>query len=388
MNNVAELLTGGELSRETLKSAQEATFVSIPKPKQQYSSYIIRTILATIIATGGIATDSTAVVVGSMIIAPLMNPMIGVALAAVLGRPKSTFRALSISAFGVAISIGISYVMSLFIPYSIDLSSNFQVTSRLSPRLVDLIIALASSFMIAIVLMRDDIPDAIAGVAIAESILPPLCVTGLCLAEGNMAGALGSFLLFLTNFFSIQLAGIATFASLGLGKSIYSENTKRERAEWYAAVFFCAVLVIIPLAMSSNNVVNNAIKERTIHTTASEWLEGTSYQLKEIRQTDGHVSLEIMGTGERPSMTLLGTKLQKAGIDVKDIRMAVVDEYWYRPDAHTKPNADVDQEYELYHSDQSGKKEFEYKLENEEKNKDTKPVLEPDTKKSDDDDLS
>ena len=91
MNIVANVLAGGEISRKTLKKAQESTFVTVIEPKQQYSSFIIRIILASIIATGGIATDSTAVIVGSMIIAPLMSPMIGVALAAVLGRPRSMY---------------------------------------------------------------------------------------------------------------------------------------------------------------------------------------------------------------------------------------------------------------------------------------------------------
>ncbi len=380
MNKVADILAGGEITKKTLKKAQESTFVTVVDPKLQYSSFIIRIVLASIIATGGIATDSTAVVVGSMIIAPLMSPMIGVALAAVLGRPRSTMRALGISTFGMLLCVVISYLMALILPFGVDLTSNSQVVSRMSPRLVDLIIALASSLMASIVIMRDDIPDALAGVAISASIVPPLCVVGVSLAEGNMVAALGSFLLFLTNFFSIQIAGMATFAALGLGSSIYSESTKRQRAEWYGVILFCAAFIFIPLAMSSNNVVNNAIRERAIRTTALTWLEGTSYQLNEIHLTDGHVSLEIMGSGDRPSMKLLGARLQDSGIEVKDIRMAVIDEYWYRPDAHPNIEAKSKEELELFQKGATTRQELEYELEEETKLKEEKqkPIVDAD----------
>ncbi len=380
MNKVADILAGGEITKKTLKKAQESTFVTVVDPKLQYSSFIIRIVLASIIATGGIATDSTAVVVGSMIIAPLMSPMIGVALAAVLGRPRSTMRALGISTFGMLLCVLISYLMALILPFGVDLTSNSQVVSRMSPRLVDLIIALASSLMASIVIMRDDIPDALAGVAISASIVPPLCVVGVSLAEGNMVAALGSFLLFLTNFFSIQIAGMATFAALGLGSAIYSESTRRQRAEWYGAILFCAAMIFVPLAMSSNNVINNAIRERAIRTTALTWLEGTSYQLNEIHLTDGHVSLEIMGSGDRPSMKLLGARLQDSGIDVKDIRMAVIDEYWYRPDAHPNIEAKSQEELELFQKGATTRQELEYELAEEDKIKEEKqkPIVNAD----------
>ena len=386
MNKVADILAGGEITKKTLKKAQESTFVTVVDPKLQYSSFIIRIVLASIIATGGIATDSTAVVVGSMIIAPLMSPMIGVALAAVLGRPRSTMRALGISTFGMLLCVVISYLMALILPFGVDLTSNSQVVSRMSPRLVDLIIALASSLMASIVIMRDDIPDALAGVAISASIVPPLCVVGVSLAEGNMVAALGSFLLFLTNFFSIQIAGIATFAALGLGSSIYSESTKRQRAEWYGVILFCAAFIFIPLAMSSNNVVNNAIRERAIRTTALTWLEGTSYQLNEIHLTDGHVSLEIMGSGDRPSMKLLGARLQDSGIEVKDIRMAVIDEYWYRPDAHPNIEAKSKEELELFQKGATTRQELEYELAEESKLKEEKqkPIVNADQANTED----
>ncbi len=372
MNIVTEILAGGEITKKTLRKAQESTFVTVVEPKQQYSSFVIRIILASIIATGGIATDSTAVIVGSMIIAPLMSPMIGVALAAVLGRPRSTMRALGITAAGMLLSILISFLMALIIPFGMDITSNSQVVSRMSPRLVDLIIALASSFMASIVIMRDDVPDALAGVAISASIVPPLCVVGVSLAEGNIVAALGSFLLFLTNFFAIQIAGIITFAALGLGSSIYSEQTKRERAEWYGVILFCAAFIFIPLAMSSNNVVNNAMRERAIRSTAITWLQGTSYQLNEIHVTDGHVSLEIIGSGDRPSMKLLGARLQDSGIEVKDIRMAVIDEFWYRPSAHPNIEAKSQEELELFQKGATTRQELEYELAEEIRLKDEK----------------
>lgn len=347
MNKFSKFLCGGEISPETLRGAQRSTFVVIDDVSQQCSSFIIRIILASVIATGGIAADSTAVIVGSMLVAPLMSPMIGVALAAVMGRPRSTARALAITIFGMVLSIIVSMLIGLAIPVGIDTSSNTQIVSRAAPRLVDFVIALASSFMASIIILRDDIPDALAGVAISASIVPPLCVVGVALALGNTAAAKGSFLLFLTNFLAIQVAGMLTFAAMGLGTRVYSENSKKMRTIWYGTIGLCVLILMIPLTVTSNSMVNNAIHEKTIRTTATNWLEGTSYRLSSIDVDSGHVTIEVIGSGTKPSMKLLGARLQEQGIEVDDIRMAVVHEEWYRPSVHPDIAQKTPEELEL-----------------------------------------
>lgn len=332
MIKVSKLLCGGDLSFETLKAAERSTFVILDKPTQQYSSFIISIILSSIIATGGIAADSTAVAVGSMLVAPLMSPMIGTALAAVMGRPKSTLRALAITTLGMVAAIVVSMLVAMAIPITINTSSNTQILARTAPRLTDLIIALASSLMAAISIMRADIPTALAGVAISASIIPPLCVVGVALAVGDFTAAEGSFLLFLTNFFAIQVGGMIVFAAMGLGKSVYSEASKRMRALWYTCICACVIAVSVPLTVTSNSVVSNSMEEKAIQTCATAWLADTDYHLNSISVEDGHVTLEVVGSGKEPSMKKLSALLKKIGVEAKDIRMAVIHESIYRLD--------------------------------------------------------
>ena len=367
MNKFSRFLCGGSISKKTLHRAQCSSFVVINNKLEQYSSFILRIILASVIATGGIAADSTAVIVGSMLIAPLMSPMIGVALAAVLGRPRSTTRALGITIVGTCLSILVSMALAMIIPIGIDTSSNSQIVSRATPRLTDMVIALASSFMASIVIMRDDIPDALAGVAISASIIPPLCVVGVALTQGDFLAAKGSFLLFLTNFFAIQVAGMATFAAMGLGKKAYSDVSRRMKAFWYTLILVCICAVCIPLAVTSNSLIATAMQERSIRETATTWLSGTSYRLSTIHLDDGHVTLEVIGSGTQPSMKALGARLQEAGLEVKDIRMAVVKEQWYRPSVHPEIPEKSAEELELTQKGATSQEELEKELQEEQR---------------------
>ena len=96
----------------------------------------------------------------------------------------------------------------------ISFESNAQITGRVSPRLIDLYAALASGAAGAFAMSREDIADSLPGVAISISLVPPLCVVGIGLSEGQWDASLGALLLFLTNFLSILLAGGGVLALL------------------------------------------------------------------------------------------------------------------------------------------------------------------------------
>ncbi len=89
----------------------------------------------------------------------------------------------------------------------ISFTYNSQITSRVAPGLLALITALASGAAGAYIIMREEIADSMGGVAIAISLVPPLCVVGIALSQGNWEAAGGAMLLFLTNFLAILLAG-------------------------------------------------------------------------------------------------------------------------------------------------------------------------------------
>ena len=97
-------------------------------------------------------------------------------------------------------------------------STNSQITGRVTPRLLDLVVALAAGTAGAFAMSRDDVADSLPGVAVSIALVPPLCVVGISLSAGEWDHTWGALLLFLTNLLSILLAGGAIFALLGLGK--------------------------------------------------------------------------------------------------------------------------------------------------------------------------
>ena len=102
--------------------------------------------------------------------------------------------------------------MGLFVPYPVVAATNSQVAARVTPRIIDLVAALATGAVGSVALARSDISDTLPGVAIAISLVPPLAVVGLTLESGAPHQALGALLLFTTNVAAILASGIVVMA--------------------------------------------------------------------------------------------------------------------------------------------------------------------------------
>ncbi|MEU3092304.1 DUF389 domain-containing protein, partial [Streptomyces massasporeus] len=136
--------------------------------------------LSSVIAAGGVLTDSTATVIGAMIIAPLATPIMGIALGSV--QRRRTGAAWTVL-FACSLVIVMGMLFSTVLPGDYDLLSNSQIASRTSPGLMDLVAALATGLAGAVALARRDVAAVLPGVAIAISLVPPLVVAGVCLGQ-------------------------------------------------------------------------------------------------------------------------------------------------------------------------------------------------------------
>ncbi len=323
---VCRVLAGGRVDTVTLEEARRDALVVVNDPWRQYSSFFWRLALAAVVATGGIAAASTAVVIGAMLIAPLMSPMLGCALAIVSGRPRAAVRTLLVTVTGVALCIVIAAAVGAVAPVSVNTATNQEVLARVTPRLIDLVVALASGMMAALALVRDDIPDAVPGIAISASLVPPLCVVGVALQAGDVAAARGSMLLFIANFFAIQLMCCAVFAALGLGRRVRSERAGRMRAAWYVLTAAGALVVAVPLAVTSWSIIEVSARERAAAEITVAWLEESEYRLREFDMEDGVLSIEIAGVGRAPSPARLAEELDEAQVGVEELRVVPVAE--------------------------------------------------------------
>jgi uncharacterized hydrophobic protein (TIGR00271 family) len=164
--------------------------------------------LATVIACYGLFTNSPAVVIGSMVVAMLLNPIAGVAMSLNNSDQPLLRTALLSLAGGIAWILAIATIVGLI---HRDVPLTAEVLSRTKPDLFELIIALASGAAGAVAVLSPRVGTALVGVAVATALVPPLAASGILLARGEFVLASGAFLLAVTNVAAIQVAFSAVF---------------------------------------------------------------------------------------------------------------------------------------------------------------------------------
>ncbi|HZO87382.1 MAG TPA: TIGR00341 family protein [Chthonomonadaceae bacterium] len=159
--------------------------------------------LATVVACYGLLQNSTAVVIGAMIIAMLLGPISGIALALVCGDNALLRKGLLAEVGGVLTVLCVAYVIGKIHQ---DMPLTDQILSRAAPNILDLMIALAGGAAGAYATVSPRLSVGLVGVAIATALVPPLSTCSICLARGETRLAFGGFLLFFANFIAIQFA--------------------------------------------------------------------------------------------------------------------------------------------------------------------------------------
>ncbi len=313
MSVISEILHDNRFRPEDLPVFEKKLFFKGPRLRPYLVRFTVLLFLSTVIATFGVVNDSAATVIGAMIIAPLMTPIMATAAALVMGKMDWSIRSLLLVALGVLLVIITSFLIGILVNAIsfISFTQNSQITGRISPRLTDLCIALASGAAGAFAMSRDDIADSLPGVAISISLVPPLCVVGLGLSSGQWAAASGVMLLFLTNFFSILLAGGAVLALLGLGAAATTTIHGRRRRRAFLIIALGVLLVSIPLTATSIRVTRETLAESRIVRPVKEWLAQTDYEPERVTARGDVVKLVIVGEGELPPLADLKFEIER-----------------------------------------------------------------------------
>jgi len=297
---------------EDIPAFEQKLFFEGKKRRLSIERFVILLFLATIIATYGVLGDSTATVIGAMIIAPLMTPIMATAAGVAMGRLDRAVRALLTVGAGVAGVIALSWLLANLFSGVIAYDSNAQIVARVSPRLLDLIVALASGLAGAFAMSRDDVADSLPGVAISISLVPPLCVVGIGLAGGRWDVAQGALLLFVTNFFSILLAGGALFSLLGLSRAATVEirGPARRRAFWL--ILLGVFLIMIPLGLTSRQVARDTWAQLLANQTIEAWAREETLDVRDVTVHKDVVTILVVGQREPGSFQELVSDLETA----------------------------------------------------------------------------
>ena len=274
------------------KKRREEIIEYIRKASTPGFDYFFLVILSGGIATIGLINDSPAVIIGAMLVAPLMSPILGVGLGSITGDGLLTRDSAASLIRGALLSILLSILITLFniylpfVPSLIEIPG--EILARTQPTPNDLMIALAGGLAAAYSLSQPHLSAALPGVAIATALMPPLSTIGIGMALGRWEIAGGAALLFLTNAVTIAFAAILIFFLEGFVPVFQRKNNKLPKSLVITGLL--TGLLLIPLTIVGVTLVSNAQENRMINNIIEE-------EFAEIRNAE-LVDLSILRSEE------------------------------------------------------------------------------------------
>ena len=260
--------------------------------------FFLLVVLSCSIATLGLITDSPAVIIGAMLVAPLMSPIIGIGLASMTGNATLLRNALSALLRGALVAVALATLVTLLnnqLPFFSIQELPKEVLARTRPTPIDLVIALAGGVAAAYALTQPNLSAALPGVAIATALMPPLCTVGIGIALGRWDVAGGATLLFITNTVTIAFASVLVFFLRGFSSDLRIKNHRVPRSLVLAALL--TVLLLIPLSYFSLKFFKEASENRLINAVVAEEVSSLGgAELVELKVNRNGDSLDMLIT--------------------------------------------------------------------------------------------
>ncbi|MDN4490691.1 DUF389 domain-containing protein [Demequina sp. SYSU T00068] len=302
----------------------DSLYFDEPGRYAKLGAWWVMLVLSVAIATFAVLSDSTAVVIGAMLVAPLMQPIVGLAGALVNGWPHRALQAGLMVTLGVLVSIALSYGLAAWAPVAVSFDTNTQITSRVNPNVIDMCIAIAAGAAGAFATVNKRVSSSIAGVAIAVALVPPLAVVGICLGGGRFVDAGGAFLLFLTNFAAIVLSAALVFVLTGFAEHRRLQDNPMRVIGVLGPFVALAVVLLAPLVLSSQGLLTQATAERVAQRTVDQWLgEDPDFVVEDISIESGTVIVALRGSGDTPPPEDLKAALDEELTPPRALRLTV-----------------------------------------------------------------
>ncbi|PTB88119.1 TIGR00341 family protein [cyanobacterium G8-9] len=217
------------------KAQYAALFTNLREESKLNQNFMVLLILATMIATFGLFINSSSVIIGAMLLAPLMQPIVSLSMGVLRQDTSLEINGAKTIAIGVFAVLATAATIALFTPIE---RLTTEMAGRLSPTILDLFVAIVSGAAAAYAKSNEKILGSLAGVAIAVALVPPIAVAGIGLGWLDWHMFSTAFLLFITNLVGIVLAAAFTFAMLGFSPL---HLAKKGIAIWLMIVAIVAV---------------------------------------------------------------------------------------------------------------------------------------------------
>lgn len=253
--------------------------------------------LSVVIAATGLSQNSTAVVIGAMLVAPLMGPILGLAASLAMGSWAGAWRTFSVVAIAAVGGVALAWLLAGL--WSGDPLTR-EVLARTSPDIRDLVVALAAGSAGAYATIREDISGSLPGAGVAVALVPPLASVGLTLRAGRSDLSQGALLLFAANVTAIVLAAVVVFLATGfVPASLIARRRHRVRAGTALAVVL-AVGVAFPLVVATNRLARSSRSRTAVDAAVRDWLTGTDLELTKVIVQNDAVIADIVGSSAPP----------------------------------------------------------------------------------------
>lgn len=273
-------------------------------------NFAIMMLMASVVAIMGLAANSAAVVIGAMLIAPLMTPVLGIAASIAMALGNALVRSLVTVTLASVGAIALGFVAGALLPDGRPVLSA-EILARTQPDIKDLFVALAAGIAGSYATARPDVSSSLPGVAIAVALVPPLCVVGLTLEVGAGDKALGALLLYITNLAAIVFMSSIVFVATGFVPGRRLLRTSPRVALGAFAALALLIFVGWRLTQATIEVNDRVALENQVSAEVATWLEGTGGQLEGEPNIDGQqVAIEVQSLNAPPPADSLVQALQ------------------------------------------------------------------------------
>jgi uncharacterized hydrophobic protein (TIGR00271 family) len=308
------------------KADELQTIESIKKGVEFRGTNLWVLIFAIMIASIGLNVNSTAVIIGAMLISPLMGPIMGIGMGVAVNDfflIKKAFKNLGIA---VLISV-LTSTLYFFISPLGDAQS--ELLARTTPTIWDVLIALFGGLAGIVAASRKHFSNVIPGVAIATALMPPLCTAGFGLASGNLSFFVGAFFLFFINSVFISLSTIIIVRFLKYPQNEYTDKSFEKKVKAY--IYIIVAITVVPSLFMAYNIVERSIfSKNAMSFIQNELTFNNSYIVgKNILNKEGKKIIEVFTIGKIDDEKIKSAKahLKNYNLEGAELKITQSDSY-------------------------------------------------------------
>lgn len=303
------------------KEDEQETIDSIKKGVEFKGTNLWVLIFATFIASLGLNTNSTAVIIGAMLISPLMGPIMGFGLGLGISDFELIKRSFRNFAIATVFSVITSSIYFLISPIS---EAQSELLARTQPTLYDVLIAFFGGLAGIVASSTKSKGNVIPGVAIATALMPPLCPAGFGLATGNLYYFFGAFYLFFINSVFISLATYLVVRVLKYPKKVFLDKDHEKRVTRYVGII--VIFTIVPSLFLSYRLVKTTYFNQQVLNYVNTELAFPNTQIlsKTITNTSDKKEIKVVLIGDNVSdSTIESARNRLPNYGLKDVSLVV-----------------------------------------------------------------